>query len=178
MRIRVPDRRPLALAGTLLVTVFVAAVTASPASALVDVACVGTQSSSYAPGLTNRVQSTTIGVSGVLSPCLSLSDPSIRSGTYGSPVTRDTSCLELLNGGPGTRVFRWSTGRTSTFSFNSISNYVQGQIVVTLNGTITSGQFSGATVTQETVLVADLTRCGDPAGLTTANGLTTLAIVL
>jgi hypothetical protein len=131
--------------------------------------------------LTNRTQPTTVNVSGVLAPCVSrdlLSPSPITSGTFAAPVNRDTSCLELLNGGPGSRVFRWNTGRTSTFTFNSISNYIQGQIVVTLNGTITSGDFTGATVTQESILVADLTRCGDPGGLTRTNGITTLAIIL
>src|SRR6185312_672421 len=118
---------------------------AAPASAdPVDVTCVTAADLTFSPGLTFTTTPTSITTAGQLGPCVSLSDPTVTSGSHGSTFSRTTSCLGLLNTGPGTRVFHWSNGQTSSFSFSSTSPYVAGQLVTTLRGTITAGEFAGS----------------------------------
>ena len=73
----------------------------------------------------------------------------------------------MLAAQAGTRVFQWSNGQSSTFSYNRTANNVGGQTTVTFTGTIVSGQFAGATVIQQVVLVTpNSVQCLAPPGLT------------
>jgi hypothetical protein len=156
-----------------------AVVVAAPASAdPVDLTCVSSASSTYSPGLSLTTQATSITTAGQLDPCVSVSDPTVTSGTFGSTFTRTTSCLALLDTGTGTRVFHWSNGNTSSFTFSSTSTYVTGQIVTTLRGTITAGEFAGSSAVQVVAFVADLTKCLLPGGVTGSTGVGDLTIYL
>lgn len=152
---------------------------AAPASAdPVDVTCVTSADLTFSPGLTLTTTPTSITTAGQLGPCVSVSDPTVTSGSHGSTFSRTTSCVGLLNTGAGTRVFHWSNGQTSTFSFSSTSTYVLGQLVTTLRGTITAGEFAGSSAVQVATFAADLTKCLQPGGLTGATGVGNLTIYL
>jgi hypothetical protein len=144
----------------------------------VDVTCVTSADLSFSPGLTFATTPTSITTAGQLGPCVSVSDPTVTSGTHGSTFSRTTSCVGLLNTGPGTRVFHWSNGQTSSFTFSSTSTYVAGQLVTTLRGTITAGEFAGSSAVQVATFAADLTKCLQPGGLTGATGVGNLTIYL
>jgi hypothetical protein len=149
----------LAVAGTSM---------SAPASAAgVDVTCVGTQTVTYQPGLLLTPQTVDVTVIGILSPCES-SDSKIKSGIYLQHVTATLSCDTLLAGLAATRVFQWSNGQTSSFSYNRVVNNALGQTTVTFHGTITSGEFSGDTGVQQVVFVTpNALQCLAPPGLTT-----------
>ena len=53
------------------------------------------------------------------------------------------SCGTLLGGLAATRIFNWSNGQSSTFSYNRAINDVGDQTTVTFTGTIVSGRFAG-----------------------------------
>lgn len=166
--------------GLLAAPVVVLALAASAATASADTTlatCNGAQTTTYSPGLTLTTHTTNITVSGQLGPCVAISDLTLTSGTYGSAFTRDRSCLDPLGASSGTRTFHWSNGNTSTFSYNSTSTHVTGATVDTLRGTITAGEFAGATATQVTTLVDNLVDCLTPGGMTEAGGETVLTIV-
>jgi hypothetical protein len=83
----------------------------------------------------------------------------------------------LLAGGSGFATFVWSNGQNSTFSYTKTTVDINGQIIATLSGTITSGVFAGEFATKVVVLpTADLTAC-ETGGLSDSNGAITLQIV-
>ena len=138
--------------------------TASAVSAAVT--CAGTETVTYQPGVLLAPQNVSVTINGILAPCTS-SDPTITSGTYLHNVNAVVSCSTVLAAQAGTRVFQWSNGQSSTFSYNRTVNNVGGQTTVTFTGTIVSGQFTGATVIQQVVLVTpNSLQCLAPPGLT------------
>ena len=158
-------RALLAAAVLVLSGLVVPATTASATS--MDVSCVGTETVTYQPGLLLTVQSVAVTVNGILAPCTS-SDPAITSGTYLQNFTATLSCSTVFAGLAATRVFQWSNGQSSTFSYNRAINNVGGQTTVTFTGTIVSGRFAGATAVQQVVFVTPNTlQCLAPPGLTT-----------
>ena len=140
----------------------------SPAAHAVsaDVSCVGTETVTYQPGLLLTPQTVNVTVNGILAPCTS-SDPNITSGTYLQNFTTTLSCGTLLGGLAATRVFNWSDGQSSTFSYNRAINDVGGQTTVTFTGTIVSGRFAGDTAIEQVVFVTPNTlECLASPGLT------------
>jgi hypothetical protein len=156
--------------------VLIAAVTALSGIALsapaahalsVDVTCAGTETVTYQPGLLLTPQQVQVVVTGILAPCRS-SDAGITTGNYTESFTTTLSCATLFSGRTGTRVFHWSNGRSSTFSFNRAINNVGGQTTVTFTGDIVSGEFAGDTVVEQVTFVTPSTlQCLAPPGLTT-----------
>jgi hypothetical protein len=118
-----------------------------------DVTCAGTETAGYQPGLLLTARTTAVTVNGILAPCTS-SDPDITSGTYLQHFDATLSCATLLGGLSATRVFTWSNGDTSTFSYNRAVNNALGQVTVTFTGTIVSGRFAGDTAVEQVVLVS------------------------
>lgn len=152
-----------------------------PAEAAINqVSCLGTEGTTFSPGITNTPQTITITVTNIEAPCLSLSDLSLRSGYAKSTrVVPGLTCLTLLaGGGEDSMKFTWNTGNTSTFKFQPIVNFVAGNPVVVQNGLISEGQFVGSTAKGTVALVADLTQCSQPTGVTSATGLHTFNILL
>jgi hypothetical protein len=154
------------------------AVSAPAAHALsVDVTCAGTETVTYQPGLLLTPQQVHVVVTGILAPCTS-SVAGITAGNYGESFTTTLSCSTLFAGRTGTRVFHWSNGQSSTFSFNRAINNVGGQTTVTFTGNIVSGKFTGDTVVEQVIFVTpNIPQCLAPPGLTSLGpGLVVLNI--
>jgi len=133
----------------------------------VDALCVGTETVTYQPGLVLTPRTVDVTVSGILAPCAS-SDPDITSGTYLQHFTTTLSCATLLGGLAATRIFNWSNGESSSFSYNRAINDVGGQTTVTFAGTIVGGKFARDTAIEQVAFVTPNTlQCLTPSGLTT-----------
>lgn len=148
------------------------------AAAVGQMTCTGQENTTFSPGLTNTPQTVTITVNNSEN-CLSLTNGGFRTGTATSTRTiPGISCLTLLAGGnPDEMTYHWSNGLQSTFGFTPTVNFVGGSPVVTQTGSITAGEFNGAVAIGTVTLVADLTKCSTPGGVTSASGAHTLNIV-
>jgi hypothetical protein len=155
-------------------------VPAGPASASWgDVTCpAGWQTVSYSPGVTAVSQPVTVTYELDLGICVSLSNPAVTSGFSGGTVTVALSCADLLGTTTGTQDFTWNTGQSSTLSFVRTVTKVNGQTVITLAGTISSGLFAGnaavLTVIEPTL---DLLACQSPEGLESNEGVSTFVVL-
>jgi hypothetical protein len=135
-------------------------------AAALDVTCAGTETVGYQPGLLLTPHTTAVSVNGVLAPCTS-SDPAITAGTYLQHFDAPLSCDTVLAGLSATRVFNWSNGHTSTFTYNRAINNVAGQTTVTFTGTIVAGRFAGDTAIEQVVFATpNALQCLTPPGLT------------
>lgn len=142
--------RPRRLAG-LFAAVMVAAAglvgTAGAATADTSlVTCTGTGTVEYDPALTLSTQTVTASETDDYTSCLS-TDPTVTSGSafFAAPLT--TSCLSPLTSQSGTYVLDWNNGQSSTMSLTVTVSGVGGQLLGAITGTVTSGLFSGGTVT-------------------------------
>lgn len=153
-------------AATAIATYGVILPTMAAHAATLDVTCAGTETAGYQPGLLLTPQQTNVTVNGVLAPCTS-SDSAITSGTYHQSFAATLSCSTILAPLSATRVFTWSNGQTSTFSYNRAINNAAGQTTVTFTGTIVSGRFAGDTAIEQVVFVTpNALQCLAPPGLT------------
>ncbi|MFG2593678.1 hypothetical protein [Streptomyces sp. NPDC048438] len=160
--------RPVLSGVTALLVLLVSLLaSAGPASArgagLLDVTCTPPSSavSSYSPPLSITPQTSSASISYQLGPCVSLSHPSVTSGTalLSSPP-RERTCLDLLGAGSGTFVITWNTGQTSTVSANFNTTVVGAALVVVITGTVSSGLFQGdAVLVQQTGPATDVLLC-------------------
>ncbi|MDR7381202.1 hypothetical protein [Promicromonospora iranensis] len=105
--------------------------------------------------------------------------PGLTGGSGTDSQPRTLSCVDLLASGSSVYTITWNTGQTSTLDVENAINIVGGTITVTQTGTVASGLFAGATVTQQIVGVSlALIPCtlglGSFSGFT---GTTTLLIV-
>jgi hypothetical protein len=108
----------------------------------VDQSCSLSEVVTYSPPLTSTPQTVTFTVSGQLFNCTSGSAP---TGYYAESGTApNATCTSVLSAGSGTRVFHWNNSAIppSTFSYNRVVSRVNGNIVVTALGSITSGTFT------------------------------------
>lgn len=150
----------------------------APAHALVDAACLGPETNSFSPGLTNRLEPHDVTYSASLS-CLSLTDPAIRGATVRGFVSGALrSCTSLLNVNTTTADLTWNTGERSVMRTLFTPNYADGQLVIVGVGTVTSGKFAGSAVASVEAIVADLLACGSPGGLTRLDGVWRLDVAL
>lgn len=151
---------------------------ATPASAApFQVVCGGSQTTTYSPGLTNTPQTVQRSGTNIHTPCVSTLPPLTFSGSTSFTSTASLSCLSLTAANTGTDLITWSTGRTSTFAYNRTVTVVQGQTVVTLTGSITAGDFTGATAVETITSVnLDLAACSTPQGITSTYGVSELTI--
>jgi hypothetical protein len=154
---------------------------AAPAKAdVVDLACTppSNEVNTFDPPLTNEPQPTTITTTRHYNPCVSLTHPTVVSGTSSSESDITTSCFELLNSRSFTKKIKWNTGQTSTLSGTYQASQVGVTIVVTSTGTVTSGLFAGQSfVETKESPSTDITLC--TAGLSevdTVFGVLTLSI--
>jgi hypothetical protein len=146
------------------------------ASALSLTTCTGTNSVTYSPPLTNTLTTTRITDQSTFGTCLS-TQSGIRSATIANgTVTGPSSCTAVLGSFSTTNTIVWNTGQTSRFDFDGTVTEVDGEFVIVLTGSITAGLFSGATATEQTTLLGDLTACGG-SGLASNSGPSVLTIV-
>jgi len=142
------------------------------------VSCTGTETVSFAPGLTNTPHPLTVTTADNFPVCIHASAPILMPATAQAQISRTASCLDLLGGGPGTRVLHWANGQTSTYSFVSSANVVNGNIVTVSTGTITDGLYKGASATGNVVLTPLLANgtlnlndtCNSAQGMISASG--------
>ncbi|MFH8755948.1 hypothetical protein [Streptomyces atroolivaceus] len=164
----------LALAGTGLFT--------APAHAVGGtVACTGSSSTTYSPGLTNTAQSVTATTTNAYSSCLVVLGGGI-TGAVGNTTqfTSVRSCTDLLNPRSSTGTVQWDNATQSTWA-GTTTFVQQGSVLVSETiATVTSGPFNGQTL-DRTVAYANisaLTACSSPGGLTSLpGGVLTLAVL-
>jgi hypothetical protein len=155
MRLSFPRSRALA-AAVILVTGLATAVAfggATPAHAgVLDVSCIppSSETSTYSPPLTDTPQADTITHISSYGPCVSLSEPSLTSGTVHTVGHNAAlSCADLLVSFVNTFTINWNNGQTSTVSGNAVTNIEDGVLTITTTGTVTSGLFAGDTVVEQ-----------------------------
>lgn len=156
----------------------------SPASAgasasLVDVSCpLGTQTSTYHPGLTYTSRETSFTASGSLAPCVSPTHPDIVGADFTGHGHGIASCTAADF--EDHSLYHWNTGQTSRVEGRlTINLKPNGQTVLVRVGEVTSGLFDGATVVQTKVLPSlNLLDCFTSDGLEYVSGPVSLTIVL
>lgn len=168
-------RKLLVLSLTTLAVGVVGGAAAPGASALTQVTCNGLNGVTYAPALTNTLQTTTITSTSNWATCVSATHPSIVAGSTGNQISGPSSCTAVLGPFSSANTITWNTGQTSTFTFNGYVTEVNGQFVIVLTGSITSGLFTGALATEQTTLLGDLSACSG-AGLSSNSGPSLLTI--
>ena len=157
-----------------------AAGVASPAHAATLLTCAGAQSVTYSPGLTNAPQPVALHVENTFQPCLNLTHPlELRTGTASTNLPAvSRTCSSVLEARPGTRVIHWSTGTTSTFTFIAeATSLAGGAVQVVQQGSITAGEFQGATAIGVVVLAStEFANCAT-TGVTSQGGAMTLTLL-
>lgn len=147
----------------------------SHAQGLTLVTCVGTHAATWTPGLTNTVQTVTLSTQSLWS--CPLPGTSASSEQY---VSQQLSCETLLKSGSLKWVIDWAGGETTTAQLNAVANVVDGNVVVTLTGSVVEGLYLGdnvAITVTDTNLGATLeSACTSPGGLTNASGPSVLTI--
>jgi hypothetical protein len=161
----------------LLTVLGVASVPAAHALTI-NVTCpAGTTTASYDPGI--RLMTRTLHVRGediYGGPCIS-SDPTIAFGIDQFDATLPLSCEQPFFSGPGTTVIKWNNGRQSTLSVDGVVTTNGGQIIDTFTGTVTAGEFTGASaVAVLTDVQPNILECASSHGVTSESGTTTLII--
>jgi hypothetical protein len=134
-----------------------------------DVTCVGTEPTTFTPGLLLTTQTGTIHSETHLDNCVSISDPTLTSGSAVIDVTVPLSCLNNVSVfGPRTETITWNNGHSSTLVFTQEVSVVVGvQFTLTSTGTVTSGEFAGKTaVAQRVGPTPTLLNCLAPPGVT------------
>jgi hypothetical protein len=143
------------------------------AQALTLVTCIGTNQVHFSPGLTYQEQM--VALSGQDSgTCQSLTHPGLHSVTDPFGGTVPLSCVALSTSGvQATETLYWNGGTTLTSQWET-TNFIQlvnGVLVSTLSGPITSGTLAGATLTLTTTLLpSQLDACSQPGGLQDISG--------
>ncbi len=171
-------RRILLVAAPLLACAAVALPAGPAAQAAVGaVTCTGTSPITYSPGLTFTARTITYTETDSFSSCTS-SDPALTSGTSVSIATGSFSCLSPLtiDEDPGYTV-TWDNGQSSTFDLTFTDTIVAGVENVTGIGTVTSGEFPGATGTFEWVYTVPNPLLCLTTGVTSQSGTLVATIV-
>lgn len=153
---------------------------APPATALdlLGITCLGSQTTTYEPGLTFQERPTTFTVTGTLSSCSSPTNPQIVSGTFSSKGEGSFSCV--TGSAVLTSVIKWNTGQSTTvqigFNLNAKPN---GTTVLVSLGQVADGLFRGGVYLAPKVLTSpNLLGCATPEGMLTASGPVSVTIGL
>jgi hypothetical protein len=144
-----------------------------------DVTCVGTEPTTFTPGLLLTTQTGTIHSETHLDNCVSTSDPTLTSGSAVIDVTVPLSCLNNVTVfGPRTETITWNNGQSSTLVFaQEVSAVVGVQFTLTSTGTVTSGEFAGKTAIEQRVgPTPNLLDCLAPPGVTSRTHVVVLVI--
>lgn len=106
--------------------------------------CQGSEVDSYSPALTNTPKNIAV-KSSARHTCLGVSNPAVTTANVDFSILQSNySCSSVLRNGDGTATIKWSNGKTSTFQFSGMVNIVDGTLVTTQTGTLTSGLFTGS----------------------------------
>lgn len=140
--------------------------------------CEGFSTTTFSPGLTNTPKPTTFSSEAQLGPCVSLSDPKLKSG--GFKFTGQSPSLSCIKSGVTsiTEKYTWNTGETSTIRYvSTVVNQAAATVTTTATGRVESGKFQGYTaVRQVVILTTNLAGCVTPSGVTTLTGPATLTL--
>jgi hypothetical protein len=157
----------------------------SAAHANAAVCALGSHSATWTPGVTNAVALHNVTTDTTWN-CVELQVglPLLTSASSHAEFSAPFSCVNLFSTEPTTWTITWTDGvapATSTFNFTANALPVDGNLVITANGSITSGRFSGHTATSQFILAnlaATLNgQCASPAGVTNASGIATLIVI-
>jgi hypothetical protein len=179
--------RRLSLFVAMIALVVSTAALAAPAhAAIASISCTGWQYDTYSPGLTNRLQSTTV----VLDEDLNVLDGHSPTGSciaVGSRATAEEadlsftandSCTQLVIQSPMTETFNWNDGRTTTVSASGVEVRGLSNTVITYTGAVTSGEFSGDSFLETlTALNTAFADCSRPGGVGSLDFAETVTIV-
>jgi hypothetical protein len=138
--------------------------------------CAGTETDTYAPGVTFQPREFTITLTGQYGSCVDGSGH-VTSGSYGPEVfSLDAGCDDLFEGFTATRTFTWNTGDSSVMQGSGQSTEVGGSVVTTITGKIVQGRFQGDSAIQTITLPQpDVLACLT-TGYTGATGVATLTL--
>lgn len=136
-------------------------------------ACVGSSTSTYHPGLTTIEQPVTVLQQGIMGSCelgRNGEGQDVTSGTWQMQAHGLLSCL--TGSAQGIRTFRWNNGASSVEQVRlTIGLRPEGQSTLLTEGVITEGLFRGATTRTQAVLANDdLLACHSQEGLTSTFG--------
>lgn len=157
------------------------ALTAPSANALDLITCGGSEIATYSPPLSDTPQQVAVRTDALYQPCVNALDllefrTGVSSGSIGA-TTR--TCSDLFTTRPGQRVIRWSTGRTSTYTFNTTVTTLAGGVLQSIHrGQITAGDFAGSTAVEVVVLAQTALAACATTGVPSLGGPITLTITL
>ncbi|GAB2690893.1 hypothetical protein [Kitasatospora kifunensis] len=150
--------------------------TAAPAHADLTpaITCTGWTYTTYTPGLTDTVHSTTVVDDGDLdiidahSPtgsCLPVGSAA-TAGSRDVTALLELSCTQLITE-TGTETVDWNDGQSTSFPFTATVVRGLSNTVITETGTVTAGEFSGDHVVETfTALNTAFAACVTPGGVT------------
>ena len=158
---------------------------AAPAHAAVTaMSCTGWDHATFSPGLTDTLRSTTVtndedlNVLDAFSPtgsCVAVGSAA-TAGELDVTVVAPSSCTQIISL-TGTHTIAWNDGRSSTIPYTATIARGDSTTVITLTGTVSSGEFSGDSVVQTyTALNTAFAACGSPSGLPSLDLALTLTI--
>jgi hypothetical protein len=142
-------------------------------AAAIDLACAGSQTFTYSPGLHLTARPVTVSGAGSFS-CPVSADPALSSGGFTVPgFTATLGCG--LTGNTGTFTYSWNNGQTSTVLSTSDVTFNLGTVVTEARGTVIAGEFTGdTTVFTWTGTSPGLLDCLSPSGVRQYSGPITL----
>lgn len=143
---------------------------------IIELTCLGSQTTTYSPGLRLFPQPISYTATGALTSCISPTDATLQAGTYTINAQVTNTCLLSPTGQAGDLTFTWNNGQSSTVRFTTnvvLTPLATTQVVST--GTVISGLFQGAMATVTVTLVTPtVTQCLSAEGVTTLTGPVTL----
>jgi hypothetical protein len=177
--------RLVSAAAALTLAAGTVALVAAPAHASVSsITCTGWQHDTYTPGLTNNLQLITISIDDDLnviddnSPAGSCvaAGSAASTGQQDRTFTAEAACTQFAVYSE-TDTYSWNDGQSSTLDLSDVAVNAGSTTVITLTGTVTSGEFSGdkavLTLTAPSTAFAN---CFTPGGVTTFDFAETLTI--
>lgn len=119
-----------------------------------DVACTGSITAGYSPGLKLTARQTTVTAQADFPTCTSTSNVSEAKLTMSATGRLSCTAGELT----GTATMRWDHNRESKIRFTGeVAVQPNGESVLALSGTVVKGAFAGSSFASSPVLIYDLT---------------------
>ena len=145
------------------------------------ISCVGNETATWSPGLTNTVRPYLITVDNRWSSCSIGGSPAQVSARSQAQFSVVESCAQFGVPADATWLIKWSNGTTSTFKFEATVNINGGNFMITAPGTITDGAYRGSLAIATFTLLNSAglftNGCDTPEGVTTVSGPSTLLIL-
>lgn len=145
------------------------------------ISCIGNETATWSPGLTNKVQPYLIAVDNRWSSCSIGGSPAQVSARSQAQFSVVESCAQFGVPANATWLIKWSNGATSTFKFEATVNISGGNFMITAPGTIMDGAYRGSLAIATFTLLNSAglftNGCDTPEGVTTVSGPSTLLIM-